>query len=69
MREYLEHLERHFLLPLDNPVLIFSLILVIILVAPILLNKIRIPGIIWPDYFGDYRRTLRTSIARGRTIC
>ena len=46
MREYLEHLREHFLLPLDNPVLIFSLILVIILVAPILLNKIRIPGII-----------------------
>ena len=46
MQEYLKHLREHFLLPLDNPVLIFSLILLIILLAPILLNKIRIPGII-----------------------
>lgn len=33
-------------LPLSNPVLIFSLILFIILFAPILLNKIRIPHLI-----------------------
>ncbi len=32
--------------PLDNPVLIFSLILFIILFAPIILNKVRIPPII-----------------------
>ena len=36
----------HFHLPLSNPVLIFSLILFIILLAPILLHRIRIPGII-----------------------
>ncbi len=35
-----------FQLPLQNPVLIFSLILAIILLAPILLQRIRIPGII-----------------------
>lgn len=35
-----------FSLPLDNPVLIFSLILFIILFAPIFLNKIRIPQLI-----------------------
>lgn len=35
-----------FQLPLQNPVLIFSLILFIILLAPILLKRIRIPGII-----------------------
>lgn len=32
--------------PLQNPVLIFSLILFIILIAPLALNKLRIPGII-----------------------
>ncbi len=36
----------HLSLPLDNPVLIFSLILFIILFAPILLNKLRIPHLI-----------------------
>lgn len=37
---------KEFQLPLHNPVLIFSLILFIILLAPILLQRIRIPGII-----------------------
>ncbi|MGP1991774.1 cation:proton antiporter [Zobellia laminariae] len=46
MEEFLNHLSEHFRLPLDNPVLIFSLILFIILLAPILLSKIRVPGII-----------------------
>lgn len=35
-----------FSLPFTNPVLIFTLVLVIILTAPILLRKIRMPGII-----------------------
>src|SRR5688572_25516091 len=35
-----------FSLPLENPVMIFSLVLFIILFAPILFNKIRIPHII-----------------------
>lgn len=39
-------LREAFQLPLEHPVLIFSLILFIILLAPILLQRIRIPGII-----------------------
>src|SRR5687768_5456903 len=35
-----------FTLPLTNPVIIFSLVLFIILFAPILLNKIKVPHII-----------------------
>jgi Kef-type K+ transport system membrane component KefB len=35
-----------FSLPLNNPVLIFSLLLFIILFAPILLNKLKIPHLI-----------------------
>lgn len=45
-QSFLEQLSEHFALPLQNPVLIFSLILFIILLAPIILRKIRIPGII-----------------------
>lgn len=36
----------HFSLPLDNPVLIFALILFIILFAPLLLNRVKIPQLI-----------------------
>ncbi len=46
MDAILRTLVEQFQLPLQNPVLIFSLILFIILLAPILLNRIRIPGII-----------------------
>lgn len=42
----LDHLIHAFETPLTNPVLIFSLILFIILLSPILLRKIKIPGII-----------------------
>ncbi len=42
----LEQLIEHFQIPLQSPIIIFSLILFIILLAPILLKKIRIPGII-----------------------
>ncbi|MEJ7829870.1 MAG: cation:proton antiporter [Segetibacter sp.] len=35
-----------FTLPLKNPVIIFSLVLFIILFAPLLLNKLKIPHII-----------------------
>src|SRR5699024_5133912 len=45
-KSFIEQLLEHFELPLQNPVLIFSLILFIILLAPILLKKIKIPGII-----------------------
>ena len=36
----------NFSLPLSNPVLIFSVILFVILAAPILLNRLRIPHLI-----------------------
>jgi len=42
----LEHLTHAFETPLTNPVLIFALILFIILLSPILLRRIKIPGII-----------------------
>jgi len=38
--------ELHFSLPLKNPVLIFSLILFIILFAPLLLNRVKIPQLV-----------------------
>jgi Kef-type K+ transport system membrane component KefB len=43
---FFDQLTRQFDLPFTNPVLIFSLILFIILIAPILLGKIKIPGIV-----------------------
>ena len=46
MDAIVNELVEQFHLPLHNPVLIFSLILFIILLAPILLKRIRIPGII-----------------------
>ncbi|HET8884955.1 MAG TPA: cation:proton antiporter [Salinimicrobium sp.] len=46
MNEFLEILHHEFQLPLANPVLVFSLILLIILVSPILFRRINIPGII-----------------------
>ncbi|HEX9601532.1 MAG TPA: cation:proton antiporter, partial [Mariniflexile sp.] len=46
MIEFFKHLMHEFELPLGNPVLVFSLILFIILLSPILLKKLNIPGII-----------------------
>lgn len=46
MNNFFEHWKMEFMLPLENPVLVFSVILLIILLAPILLRKIKIPGII-----------------------
>lgn len=46
MRATFQHLIHEFELPLQSSVLIFSLILLIILLSPILLRKLRIPGII-----------------------
>jgi Kef-type K+ transport system membrane component KefB len=43
---YFDHIKQQFELPFTNPVLIFSLLLFIILIAPILLGKIKIPGIV-----------------------
>lgn len=42
----LNHLLAEFQLPLKSPVLVFSLILFIILISPILLGRIKVPGII-----------------------
>ena len=46
MTDFFDHLIHEFHLPLSNPVLVFSLILFIILLSPILLRKLNIPGII-----------------------
>ena len=46
MNYFFEHLLRELQLPLKNPVLVFSLLLLIILLSPIILRKIRIPAII-----------------------
>lgn len=43
---YLEHIIHEFERPFQNPVLVFAVILFIILISPILLRKIKIPGII-----------------------
>lgn len=46
MNDFLKLFSHEFDLPLKNPVLVFALILMIILVAPVLLRKLKIPGII-----------------------
>lgn len=46
MNEFLEILHHEFQLPFTNPVLVFSLILLIILVSPILFRRLNVPGII-----------------------
>lgn len=46
MNYFFAHLFEEFQLPLKNPVLVFSLLLFIILLSPILLRKVKIPAII-----------------------
>ena len=46
MTEFFEQLLREFELPLQNPILIWSLIQIIILLSPVLLRRFNIPGII-----------------------
>lgn len=46
MTEFFDHLMKGFQLPLQDNILMFSLILLIILLSPIVLKKINIPGII-----------------------
>ena len=46
MEKFWNHIVHEFALPLANPVLVFSLILFIILLAPIILRKFNVPGII-----------------------
>ncbi len=46
MNEFINHLLNETKLPLVNPVLIFALILLIILLSPILLRRLNVPGIV-----------------------
>lgn len=46
MNETIDHILHEFETPFSNPVLVFSLILFIILIAPIIFRRISIPGII-----------------------
>lgn len=46
MADFLKLILHEFELPLGNPILIFALILLIILLSPILLRKLNIPGLI-----------------------
>ncbi|MGV3630134.1 MAG: cation:proton antiporter [Bacteroidota bacterium] len=46
MDDFFSHISNAFHLPLKNPVLIFSLILFIILLSPIVLRRLRVPAII-----------------------
>lgn len=46
MSDFFKHILHEFDLPLSNPVLIFSLILFIILLSPIILKRLNIPAII-----------------------
>lgn len=46
MVEFLENIRHEFETPFHNPVLVFTLILCIILLAPTLLQRVKVPGII-----------------------
>jgi len=46
MNEFISHLLNETKLPLANPVLVFALILLIILLSPILLRRLNVPGIV-----------------------
>ena len=43
---FFEHLGREFALPLQNPVLVFCVVLFIILLAPLILRQFKVPGVI-----------------------
>ena len=43
---FLEHLALEFALPLQNPVLVFCVVLFIILLAPLILRQFKVPGVI-----------------------
>jgi len=52
MDKLLHHISEAFSTPITNPVLVFSIILTIILVSPIILRPIKVPGIIGLILFG-----------------
>ncbi len=43
---FLEHLAQEFALPLKDPVLVFCVVLFIILLAPLMLRQLKVPGVI-----------------------
>jgi len=45
-RDFFQHLAHEFALPLQNPVLVFCVALFIILLAPLILRQLRVPGVI-----------------------
>ncbi len=52
MDKFLHHITEAFSTPITNPVLVFSIILTIILISPIILRPIKVPGIIGLILFG-----------------
>ena len=52
MDKFLEHASEAFTSPLTNPVLVFIVVLLIILISPVILRPIKIPGIIGFILFG-----------------
>ncbi|HHW80557.1 MAG TPA: cation:proton antiporter, partial [Bacteroidales bacterium] len=46
MERFISDLSHHFALPFTNPVLVFGLLLLIVLVSPLLLKRLNIPSII-----------------------
>ena len=46
MTDFFSELQHEFALPFTNPVLIFAILLLIVLLAPILLKRINVPSII-----------------------
>lgn len=52
MEKLIQHISEAFTTPLTNPVLVFTIILTIILISPIILRPIKVPGIIGLILFG-----------------
>lgn len=52
MNNFLEHTLEAFKTPISNPVLVFTIVLCIILISPIILRPIKVPGIIGFILFG-----------------
>lgn len=46
MEQFIADLTHHFTIPFTNPVLIFAVLLLIVLISPLLLKRLNVPGII-----------------------
>ena len=46
MEQFISDLTHHFAIPFTNPVLIFAVLLLIVLISPLLLKRLNVPGII-----------------------